>query len=138
MIASVEFLQVDTWNPIVKSPNANHVNSTSVRCERCDCWLSCFLEDWETRCLPCQLAEPCTPPSSVVGVEAILATSEHYRPPHVELSPAERAARYAQLDRRLAERAQAREERRRQPLSPDAQATRDAWARWRAEQNPCT
>jgi hypothetical protein len=26
----VDLLQVDTWNPIVKSPNANHVNSKAA------------------------------------------------------------------------------------------------------------
>jgi hypothetical protein len=131
----VELLQVDTWNPIVKSPNANHVTSTPARCERCDCWLSRFREEWESRCLPCQQVAPCPAPSSITSVEGIVSASEGYRPPpRVELSPEERAARYAQLERRLAEREAAKVARRLRPLDADHQATKDRWAAWRAEQ----
>ncbi len=102
--------------------------------------MSCYRESWEDRCLPCQLVEPCSPPYAAAAAERLsvavdaAAVRERRERARAGPPPAERAERYQLLEQRLAERAAAKEARKQLPLSGDAQATKDAWARWRAEQ----
>lgn len=59
------------WNPVPLSRNANHV-TPSERCRRCGCWMSIYRDEWEIRCLPCQLVEPVTAPLTVAGGDRLL------------------------------------------------------------------
>jgi hypothetical protein len=134
--------QTDLWNPVPLAKTARRPETLAppARCERCQCWMSAYRQEWETRCWPCQDAEPCEEPIDAAGADQLLnaVAATRRRPARRRRVVVVDAAAVEALDQRLeqrkAERAAAKAARPSQPLTADQQATKERWAQWRARQ----
>lgn len=113
--------QRDIWVPwlLDTSARANAVILDVDYCDRCGCKLSRFRHGWERHCLPCL---------AVIGYPLTGAAPDGY-----ETRPAAQVKALRELEERLERKRQEKATRPKRPLTADQLATRERFARWRAE-----